>query len=220
MTTIPQIITIAQQKGGAGKTTLAIHITTALLQMGHKVAAFDIDPQASLSHWFAQRVQKFGDDLTGVKLIKTSGWKINSEIISLKNKIDFIIIDSPPHIETDAKAAIRAAHLVVVPMQPNPTDIWATKATVDICEEEGVNYKVLLNRVTPNSKLAEVARKQFNKIFKNTINNRVLFASSIQDGRSATEIQPKSAASNDIKAIIKELLHSLKALNKPHKKAA
>lgn len=217
MTTIPQIITIAQQKGGAGKTTLAIHMATALLQMGYKVTAIDIDPQASLSHWFDQRVRKFGDDFTGVKLIRTSGWKINSEIISLKNKTDFVIIDSPPHIESDAKSAIRAADLVVVPMQPNPTDIWATKATIAICEEENANYKVLLNRVTPNSKLAESARKQFKNTFKNILSNRVLFASSIQDGRSATEIQPKSPASNDMKAIVKEALNTL---NKPNKKAA
>ena len=104
-----RIITIAQQKGGAGKTTLAAHIAIALNQKQNRVNMVDIDPQSSLKHWFSIRAQRFGDDYTGIHFTATAGWKINSEIVNLRNKFDFIIIDSPPHTETDAKAAIRAA---------------------------------------------------------------------------------------------------------------
>lgn len=220
MTTLPQVITIAQQKGGAGKTTLAIHIATALSQMGNKVTMIDIDPQGSTSEWFALRSKRFGKDYTGIKLLQTSGWKVNSEILSLKNKCDFVIIDSPPHIESDAKAAIRAAHLVIIPMQPSPTDLWATKATVELCTTENANFRILMNRVTPSSKLAITAKKEFANTLKHCLNNRVLFASSIQDGRSAMEVQPKSLAAEDVKSVVKEVLSALKAQTKTIKKAA
>jgi chromosome partitioning protein len=120
------IITIAQQKGGAGKTTIAAHLGVALAQKRNRVAVIDIDPQGSLKHWYNIRAEKFGEEYTGIYFSATAGWKINSEIMSLKRNYDFIIIDSPPHTETDAKSVMRVADLVIVPVQPSPTDLWAT----------------------------------------------------------------------------------------------
>lgn len=150
----------------------------------------------------------------------TSGWKLNSELSTLKREYDYIIIDSPPHVETDAKSAIRVADMVLIPVQPSPTDIWATKATVDLATSEGIEYAIILNRVTHNSKLAEEVQKAFKKnVCKSQISNRVAFASSLLEGRCVMETQPKGPASEEIKKLVTEVTAKLAAKNKKNKAA-
>src|SRR5476649_1783169 len=102
-----KVITIAQQKGGAGKTTVAIHLAVAWKQCGKRVAVVDIDPQGSLTHWHKIREKCFGEGYTGLTFSALSGWRVGSEIARLKRNHDVIIIDSPPHTETETRTAIR-----------------------------------------------------------------------------------------------------------------
>jgi chromosome partitioning protein len=200
-----QVISIAQQKGGAGKTTIAAHLAIALSQMGNRVAAIDIDPQGSLSNWHNIRRSKYGDGFTGIQFISKSGWRINSDIISLRSKLDFIIIDSPPHNETDAKTAIRASDLVIIPLQPSPTDLWATHTTINFCKQNRIKYRVLLNRVTHNSKLLPSITKDLDNLLEVTLGNRTAFAASLLEGKCITETQPSSQAAEEIKSLVNEL---------------
>lgn len=205
-----KIITVAQQKGGAGKTTIAAHLAVALGQKRNRVAIIDIDPQGSLTNWYRVRAEKFGEDYTGLFFSKTAGWKINSELYNLKNDFDFIIIDSPPHTEADAKSAIRVADLLILPVQPSPTDLWATKATIEIADLEGRPYQVLMNRVAPNGKLTAEIAGQLDNVMKNCLGNRVAFATAIMDGKTVTETQPKSAAADEVKLVVNEVLNFFK----------
>lgn len=202
------VITIAQQKGGAGKTTVAAHLAVALGQRGNRVAVIDIDPQGSLSHWHGIREERFGKGYTGMTFASISGWRVSSEISRLKREHDYIIIDSPPHTEADAKTAIREADLVLLPVQPSPTDLWATQATLKLAKDERKQVKVLLNRVSPNSKMALMALETLGEedVLKNVLGNRVLFASALMEGRTATETNPSHAAAQDVKALAQEVL--------------
>jgi len=101
-----KVITIAQQKGGAGKTTLAIHLAVAWSQRGKRVAVVDIDPQGSLTYWHKLREQRFGEDYTGLTFSALSGWRVGSEIARLKRHHDIIIIDSPPPIRKQKPARL------------------------------------------------------------------------------------------------------------------
>lgn len=201
-----KVITIAQQKGGAGKTTLAAHLAVAWSQRGLRVAVIDIDPQGSLTRWHQIREERFGEDYTGLTFASLSGWRVGSEIIRMKNTHDIIIIDSPPHTETEARTAIRHADMVVIPVQPSPTDVWATQATVDLALKERIPVKLILNRVTPNAKLAAKVAQKLEGLAKQQIGNRIAFASSLLEGRTVTETAPKSPAAMEIKALAKELL--------------
>lgn len=201
-----KVITVAQQKGGAGKTTLATHLAVALSQKGNRVAVVDIDPQGSMGHWHGVREAALGEGYTGLTFASVSGWRVASEISRLKKTVDYIVIDSPPHTETEARTAIRGADLVVIPVQPSPTDLWATKATLDLAKAERVPVRVVMNRVPANSRLAATIAGELPELSENTLGNRVLFASSLMEGRCATEIDPSSVAAKEVKALVAELV--------------
>ena len=205
-----KVITIAQQKGGAGKTTLAAHVAVALSQKGNRVAVLDIDPQGSLSYWHGIREKRFGEGYTGLIFNSLSGWRVASEISRLKKQCEYIIVDSPPHTETEARTAIRSADLVVIPVQPSPTDLWATKATLELAKAERVPVKVVLNRVSANSRLAQTIAAELPELTKATLGNRVLFAASLLEGRCATEVEPTSTAAREVKDLVKEILSQFK----------
>lgn len=209
-----KVITIAQQKGGAGKTTLAAHLAVAWSQRGKRVAIIDIDPQGSLTQWHKLREERFGEGYTGLTFAALSGWRVGSEVARLRRNHDIIIIDSPPHTETEARTAIRNADFIIVPVQPSPTDVWATKATLDLAKAENIPVRVVLNRVPSNSKLAQNITEGLPDLAKNTLGNRVLFASSLIEGRSATEVAPSSPAALEIKLLAEEITRILKTLDK------
>lgn len=201
-----KVITVAQQKGGAGKTTLAAHLAVAFAQRGRRVAVIDVDPQGSLSHWHRIREKRYGEGYTGMTFTALSGWRVGSEISRLKRGHDIILIDSPPHIETEARTAIRNADLVLIPVQPSPTDLWATQATLDLAFGEKIPVKVVLNRLSSNSKLGQQIASELKGLAQTTLGNRVLFASSLLEGRSVTEVDPSSLAAREIKALAEEIL--------------
>lgn len=224
-----KVITIAQQKGGAGKTTVTAHLAVAFSQRGKRTAIIDIDPQASLSTWHRIREEKFGEDYTGLTCVATTGWRLASEIAELKDDHDVILIDSPPHIESDARGAIRAADLIILPVQPSPTDLWATKATLEIGEQEGIETRILLNRVSANSKLAKAVNADLKKsagkqLLKTQLGNRVSFAGAMLDGRTAMEAYAGTTGAEEIKSLVAEVEGILgigkKAKPKAGKKAA
>jgi chromosome partitioning protein len=213
-----KIIVVAQQKGGAGKTTIAAHVAVALSQMNNKVAVIDIDPQGSLTAWYEIRKKKFGEDYTGLNFSATSGWRIASIISKLKDNFEYIVIDSPPHTETDSKSAIREATLLVVPLQPSPADLWASKSTFKFAEQEKIKFVAVMNRVSNNSKLAEELKKEIPNLAKARLGNRTAFAGAFLEGKTVTETQPKSTAAEEVKALVKEIVNTMSPKEK--KKAA
>ena len=202
-----KIITIAQQKGGAGKTTLAAHMAVALMQRGLRVAIIDIDPQGSLTRWHQQRQNRMGEGYTGFHFSALTGWRVGSEANRLRRgNYDVVLIDSPPHVETEARTAIRAADLIVVPVQPSPTDIWATQATIKLAKNEKKPVLTVMNRVNAKSKLAQQMKGELTDLSKTFLGNRVAFASAILDGKGVTELDPKSQASLEIKSVVEEMV--------------
>lgn len=200
-----KVITVAQQKGGAGKTTLAAHIAVALSQKGNRVAVIDIDPQGSLSYWHKIREERFGEGYTGLSFAAVSGWRVGGEVNRFRRQCDYVIIDSPPHTETEARTAIRAADLIIMPVQPSPTDLWAAQATLELAKNEKIPVRVVLNRVAANSRLTQAIAEKLPELAESTLGNRVLFAAALMEGRCATEVEPASVAAQEIKALVKEI---------------
>lgn len=208
-----QVITIAQQKGGAGKTTLAAHLAVALASSKKSVCAVDIDPQGSLSGWFEMRGEANGNEAGNVTCKAVTGWRVSTEVDRLKRDFDYIVVDSPPHAESDAKTAIRVADLVVIPVQPSPMDLWATAATVKAAQSEKTDALVVLNRVPPRANLADIITGKVKElglpVAKTTLGNRVALAAAMMEGLGITEHKASSVAAKEIKALVAEVKKKL-----------
>lgn len=202
---VAKVFTIAQQKGGAGKTTMAAHLAVAWSRR-HKVAIIDTDPQGSLTQWYKLRAETYGEEETGLVFSTISGWRVENEIARLKRLVDIIVIDSPPHADTEARAAIRAADLVVIPLQPSPMDVWATSATIKLCKQEKVPVKMVLNRVHPQARLTEAISNGLVGLAANHFGNRVAYAGSLMQGLGVTEASPNSPAADEVRGLAREIL--------------
>jgi chromosome partitioning protein len=203
------VITIAQQKGGAGKTTLAAHLALAWASR-KRVAVVDIDPQGSLAAWFRLRQQELGASAVAIEVAAVTGWRVAGEVERQARTHDIVLIDSAPHAETEARIAMRSASLVLVPVQPSPMDLWATRPTLDLARQERVPALVVLNRVPSRAKLTEVMVEKLGElgvpVATAQIGNRVALAAALAEGRGILEAAPGSRAAQEITALAEEVL--------------
>ncbi len=204
-----KIITVAQQKGGAGKTTLVANLSVAFAVAGRRVAAIDVDPQGSLTAWSVARAAAPQRLRAEVACREIAGWRVGTEVGKLAREHDLILIDSPPHAETEAKAAVRAADLVLIPVQPSPMDVWATGATLALAGDARTALLVVLNRMPARGNVVAWIRDRMNEkelpVAATAIGNRVGFAASMIEGRSVIETAPRSAAATEIRALVEEI---------------
>ena len=202
------VITVAQQKGGCGKSTIACHIAILAEKKG-EVALIDCDPQGTLSRWYEARLKHDNGKFATFTFVKTPGWKLHKEIQSLQSDHKFIIIDCPPHIEADTMTAMREANLVLVPVQPSPADFWSTELFLNMAMNEKLNVKLCMNRVLPSAKIVQTYRQKFPFLLKNSLGNRVAFAQAMQEGFTATETAPRSLAASEMHAVFGEIIKAL-----------
>lgn len=201
------VITIAQQKGGSGKTTLAVNLAVALTRRGLRVALLDTDPQGSLGRWFLMRRARLGD--AGMELSTASAWGVAYECEKLRKNNDFIIVDTPPKVDADLRPALRAADLVLIPVSASHVDLWATEGVLDLAEREAKPTTIVLNRTTTGSRLghevAAAAAALKAGVAKAQLGQRVVFAETLGLGLAAQE-RGKSAASAEVEALLGEIL--------------
>jgi len=204
-----RVITIAQRKGGAGKTTLAAQLAIAWVKNGARVAVLDIDPQGSLAGWAGLRRSRLGDGNIGFTFAALPGWRAEQWIGDHARNADFVIIDSPPHVQTEARIAVRAAGLVLVPVQPSPLDLWATEATLALARDEHRPSLAVLNRVAPRSsateRIAADLRTLGASIAAGRIGNRVALIQAMAQGLGVLETAATGPAAAEISALAAEL---------------
>ena len=206
------VVTVAQQKGGAGKTTLVIQLATALAALGRRVALVDIDPQGSLTGWMRLREHR-QREAAELRFSMIGGWRLGVEIDRLKREADIILVDTPPHTEIDAKAAVRGADLVLVPVQPSTLDVWASQATVELAAREKRRLALVLNRVPPRGRAVEEARQALAELgapaLANQLGNRQAFVTSIAQGLGVVESKPRSPAADEARALAEDVARRL-----------
>jgi chromosome partitioning protein len=207
-----KVLTFAQQKGGSGKTTLAAQLAVAFASAGKKVALVDIDPQGSLTGWFGVREE--AGKAGAMSLTAVTGWRAQATVEKLKSLNDLVLVDSAPHAEIEAKIAVRAADLILAPVQPSPLDLWATESTLALAKSEKRPILLVINRLSTRLKLAETLAARIADlgvdVAKSTIGNRIAFASSMMDGLGVVEIAPKGKAAEEIRALCKEVTKLLR----------
>lgn len=205
-----KVIAVVQQKGGSGKTTLAVNLAVSFRRRGMTVALLDTDPQGSLGRWFMARRDRLGE--TGMEFSTSSAWGVSYECEKLKRSADIVIVDTPPKVDADLRPALREADLVLVPVASSHVDLWATDGVLDLAARENKVAWLVLNRVRAGTRLSEnVARaagEMTARLAMAQLANRVVYAETLGQGLGAQEAGTKTVRA-EVDALTDEVLARL-----------
>lgn len=203
-------ISIQNQKGGVGKTTLAIHISHALALKGARVLLVDADPQGSARDWAAAR-----SDKPPFSVIGLDRPTLHRDLPPLAKDYDHVVIDGPPRVSELARSAIIASDLVVVPIQPSPYDVWAANEVIKLIREASVFKETLKSVFVINRRIVNTAigrdvgdalAEYLIPVLKTVVSQRVSFAESAAAGGTVLDTDPNGAAAKEILALTEEIL--------------
>ncbi len=200
-----RVVTVAQQKGGSGKTTLAVNLGCAALAEGRRVALLDTDPQGSMGRWFMARRERGEPGLT---FATSSAWGVAYECEKLVRDHDLVLVDTPPKVDADLRPALREAALVLVPVATSQVDLWATESVLDLAQRERAPVMVVLNRAAARARLTGEIVQQVQglaPVAQTVVGNRVLYAETLGQGASVVEARRNGPAAEEIRALWSEV---------------
>ena len=204
------IIGILNQKGGVGKTTLAVNLAAAMQRQGGRVLLIDADPQGSALDWAAAREEPPLFAVVGLPRAT-----VHKEIAVIGEGYDHIVIDGPPRVTDLARSAIMASDLVLIPVQPSPYDIWAADEVVKLIAEarvykENIKSVFVVNRKSANTAIGrdvgEALAAYPVPVLKAFVTQRVVFAEAVAQGKSIFEIDQEGLAAKEVQAVLDELM--------------
>jgi len=203
------VISVLNQKGGSGKTTLATNVAIGLFREGGKVLLVDTDPQGSARDWRAAW------DNNPVPVIGLDRPTLAKDLLTVGKGYDVVIVDGAPQLREMAAAAIKASHAVLIPVQPSPYDIWATADLVELIRtrQEVTDGKLqasfVVSRAIQNSRLSKDVFEALSHysmgVFQSLTSQRVAYATSASEGRTVFDTDD-TKAQHEIHSIIKELM--------------
>jgi chromosome partitioning protein len=203
------IISLINQKGGVGKTTIAVNLASGLAESGNRILVVDSDPQGSVIQW--QSLAPTRD----FEVIHLPDAQLKKELKNKSRRYDHTVIDSPPAIEEITRAVLEVSNLAIIPIAPSPLDIWSSKETIALVNVLGkrfrkLNAKILIYRKISGTRLGKEAREAMRSynldILSTEISQRIVFVEAMIAGLSVLKYAPKSIAANEIRSLCEEIV--------------
>ena len=206
-----KVVTVAQQKGGSGKTTVTVGLACEFRRRGMTVSVIDLDPQGSLGQWFMRRLDR-DPEAGGIGFSTASAWGVGYEARRQRD-VEIVLIDTPPKIDGDLKPALREADLVVVPVTASEVDLWATEGVLDLAAREGKRPLAVLNRARAGTRLTVAMRAALAGLAADpadtVLAQRVAHAEAMGAGQGVCERSGAQAAAAEMAALADEVLARL-----------
>jgi chromosome partitioning protein len=204
------IIGVLNQKGGVGKTTLAVNMAAALALRGNRVLLVDADPQGSSLAWSSAREAPPLFSVVG--MAKPT---LHRELPDIAQDYDAVLIDGAPRVNDLGRAAILASDFVVIPVQPSPYDVWAAAETVQLIREaqqfkENLKAAFAVNRKIAKTAIGRDVASALNHfgipVLPTHLAQRVVYAESAAQGLAVAEIAPSGEAAREIAALVSAIM--------------
>jgi len=198
-------ISIISQKGGAGKSTLAIHLATEGASQGLRSLLIDLDPQGNAAKWGDRRGNKSPD------VSAEHPAKLATVLAAARSEgYGLVVFDTAPHADQTALQAARASDLVLIPCRPATFDLEAIQATLDLCVLAKKPGLVVINAAPVRSKVVDEATQAVTgyggAVSSVIVRQRVAFQHCMIDGKTAGEFEPGGAAAQEIAELYADML--------------
>lgn len=210
-------IAIVSQKGGTGKTTLALNLAVASERAGKPALVVDLDPQASAKAWHDHRTEK-----TPIVISAQASRLAEVLMLAKENGAELVILDTAPHSESTALAAARAADLILIPCRPGILDIRAIATSADLAQLAKKPAAAVLNAIPPQGHLPDEAGEALKSfglaVCPVRITHRAAFVHSLTASAGVLEYEPDGKATEEIKQLYKWTLSQVNSLTRQHSK--
>ena len=218
-------LAIVSQKGGVGKTTIAVHIAVAAAASGYSVAIIDLDPQATAAQWSDWRNAGKGEGAAENPVVVAAPHARLAATIKEADKmgVDLVILDSPPAADSAAVAAAKMADLVLIPTRASAFDLHAIKTTAELVRVAQKPASVLLNAVPAraNALIEEVATVIHSlnlNIAPVCLVDRAALRHAVINGQTAAEFEPLGKAADEVQKLYAWVCGRLDMPTSPQKK--